>query len=518
MRRKRKHPQHQGMSPFAAGLIAIVLIAVGTLFAFTKFNPFASPYKLTAVFETANNLKPQLAGADRRRGRGQGQEGRGGRRAAGRARVKMEIKDKGLPIHEDAELKIRPRIFLEGNFFVDITPGSPSAPELEDGGEPIPMNQTVGAGAVRRRARRAPDRHPLGPPGLPQGVLEGPRGQGRPGLQRVAAHGESAFQNTAIVNQATLGLEPTRDLQRLLKGQQKTFAALVEDEDALKSLVTNFNIDRRRVRPRGRGAGGARSPRCATCCGSARPRWRRSTRRCPPCARSRSTRCRACAPRGPTLEASLPFIRQARALVGPRELRGAARQLRRQMPNLVHAQREPRCRSSSRRGCCPRAPTTCWCPFAKAPIPNPDEPGNNNQPFYRQAGARLRGPVRREPPLRRQPLLLPHQRRGARPRACARPRRPTAAPSRRRGVPTCPARPRSRRTSTRPAARCSPPTAARPPHGRRDLRQAAEVRRARSSSRPRAPRRKYDKTTGKKKQAAVRQGAQEALEAGGEGQ
>ena len=35
----------------------------------------------------------------------------------------MEIKDDGLPIHTDATLKIRPRILLEGNFFVDIVAG-----------------------------------------------------------------------------------------------------------------------------------------------------------------------------------------------------------------------------------------------------------------------------------------------------------------------------------------------------------------------------------------------------------
>jgi hypothetical protein len=39
--------------------------------------------------------------------------------------VEMEIKEKGLPIHKDARLKIRSRIFLEGNFFVDMSPGSP---------------------------------------------------------------------------------------------------------------------------------------------------------------------------------------------------------------------------------------------------------------------------------------------------------------------------------------------------------------------------------------------------------
>ena len=56
----------------------------------------------------------------------------------GAAMVTMEMKDAGLPIKEDAELKIRPRIFLEGNFFVDLEPGSPR----------------------RRRARRRRDRSP----------------------------------------------------------------------------------------------------------------------------------------------------------------------------------------------------------------------------------------------------------------------------------------------------------------------------------------------------------------------
>ncbi len=60
----------------------------------------------------------------------------------GAAQVSMELKDEGLPLHEDAELKIRPRIFLEGNFFVDVQPGSPSAPVLDDGAS-IPVNQTA---------------------------------------------------------------------------------------------------------------------------------------------------------------------------------------------------------------------------------------------------------------------------------------------------------------------------------------------------------------------------------------
>ena len=53
----------------------------------------------------------------------------------------MEIADQGLPLH-DATAKIRPRIFLEGNFFVDLKPGTPGSPELDDGGT-IEVTQTA---------------------------------------------------------------------------------------------------------------------------------------------------------------------------------------------------------------------------------------------------------------------------------------------------------------------------------------------------------------------------------------
>src|SRR4030095_455072 len=47
--------------------------------------------------------------------------------------VTMDIKDSALPIRQDATLQLRPRLFLEGNLFVALHPGSPSAPELDSG-------------------------------------------------------------------------------------------------------------------------------------------------------------------------------------------------------------------------------------------------------------------------------------------------------------------------------------------------------------------------------------------------
>ena len=55
--------------------------------------------------------------------------------------VSFTVGDAGRPIHTDAFAAIRPRIFLEGNFFIELDPGSPSAPDM-DGGATIPISRT----------------------------------------------------------------------------------------------------------------------------------------------------------------------------------------------------------------------------------------------------------------------------------------------------------------------------------------------------------------------------------------
>jgi ABC-type transporter Mla subunit MlaD len=54
----------------------------------------------------------------------------------------MTIEDEGRPVREDVTLALRPRLFLEGNLFVDMQPGSPGEPELESGSV-VPLEQTA---------------------------------------------------------------------------------------------------------------------------------------------------------------------------------------------------------------------------------------------------------------------------------------------------------------------------------------------------------------------------------------
>ncbi|MGH2927722.1 MAG: MlaD family protein, partial [Solirubrobacteraceae bacterium] len=155
--RKRR----SGPSTFVAGLAGIVAVCLFSYFAYTKFaNPFASPYTIHATFSNANGLKPdslvRIAGVDVGKVTSIAQEpgcgtSAGGERACQAADVTMTIDDQGLPIHDDATFAIRPRIFLEGNFFVDVSPGSPSVPTassghtfpIQQGVEPVQFDQVL---------------------------------------------------------------------------------------------------------------------------------------------------------------------------------------------------------------------------------------------------------------------------------------------------------------------------------------------------------------------------------------
>src|SRR5690242_20268332 len=123
---KTKRRDQRGMSKFAAGAIALVVIAIITWLGFTKNIPFTHGYEVNAVFQTSGQIKKaspvRIAGV--LVGKVQSIERY---KDSNLASVKLEITKNGLPLHTDATAQIRPRIFLEGNFFVDLKPGSPSA-------------------------------------------------------------------------------------------------------------------------------------------------------------------------------------------------------------------------------------------------------------------------------------------------------------------------------------------------------------------------------------------------------
>jgi phospholipid/cholesterol/gamma-HCH transport system substrate-binding protein len=363
-----------GMSPFRAGILALVVVGLFTYFGFTKANPFANPYEFKAAFNDVNNLKPKspvrIAGVEV--GKVKKVEPMSESEGDGAAMVTMELEEKALPIKEDAELKIRPRIFLEGNFFVDVEPGSPSAEELDKDGT-IPVTQTaapVQLGDVLT-ALQSDTRSDLQTflREYSKGLDEG----GAEGFNQAIEYWEPAYRNSSLANDATLGQDPDRDLQRVLKGQQKTFAALVRDERALKDLVTNFNVMAGAF-AREDAALAASIPAlrdtlkigqpALTSLDAALPSLRAFARDALPGVRSSDE----------TLEASLPFITQARLLMSEDELRGTARVLRQTIPDVVAFNRTsvPFLRENRALSACTN---NVLVPFMDLEIPNP-ESGN----------------------------------------------------------------------------------------------------------------------------------------------
>jgi phospholipid/cholesterol/gamma-HCH transport system substrate-binding protein len=245
------------ISAFQAGLIALVVILIGTFLAFTKDIPFTKPFELKATFQNSppiqKNQAVRIAGVDV--GRVSKIEPVGGDSPA--VVVTMKLKDEALPIHEDATVKVRPRIFFEGNNFFDIHPGSPSSPELGDGdtipasqtSAPVQLDQVLGSlqTDTRKNLRKllagyggALNNKPQ--PGEDDDQVEEVKGKtAGQALNETLDYAPQALRGAAVVNQALLGAD-LHDLSKLVAGQQKVFAALDTHEGSLKDLITNFNI------------------------------------------------------------------------------------------------------------------------------------------------------------------------------------------------------------------------------------------------------------------------------------
>jgi phospholipid/cholesterol/gamma-HCH transport system substrate-binding protein len=378
--RKPKGRHNPGMTPAKAGIIALVLIAVLTFWGFTRLNPFKSTFELKGTFQSANNLQPKspvrIAGVNvgqvtdvQPLGSGKG------------ATVTMEIQSDGLPIHQDAEMKIRPRIFLEGNFFVDILPGSPSSPALKSGAT-VPINQTstpvqLGDLLTSLQSDTRSDLRTL----IEEYAQKGLGNGGAQAYNRALATAPEAFRTSSIANDATLGLQP-HDLSHLLRGQQRLFAALSTNPATLQDLVTNLRITTGAF-ARQDVALQATIPALRDVLKVGTPALVSLDRALPPLRAFAHDALPGTRSSGPAIDASLPFIHQARLLVRPQELRGLVADLRPTIPALARLNRStiPFLNEGRALSACQN---NVLLPFAKTPIPDPDFPQNSGQPFYKQ--------------------------------------------------------------------------------------------------------------------------------------
>src|SRR4051794_19543424 len=237
--------QNRRFSNFQIGLIAIVLTFIAFYLAFTKTIPFASHgYQLKAVVQDAENIRAKspvrISGVQVGEvsdvqhvtdSNGDGQDA---------AVVTMDLKDTALPVRQDATLQLRPRLFLEGNLFVDLHPGSPSGAEL-DSGSVIPESQTSNSVQFDQvlTSLQAPVRQDL------QIFLKEFGGAldkygGAKGFQESFRTSPAAFQYSSQVNEALLGTQPG-DLAGFVSNLDVVARELNANSSDLQGLITNFN-------------------------------------------------------------------------------------------------------------------------------------------------------------------------------------------------------------------------------------------------------------------------------------
>ncbi len=343
MRRLRRRG---GISAFAAGLIGIVVLVLITYLVFTKFaNPFSTRYTVHATFSSANGLRTdslvRIAGVNVGKvtsisvapgcklGRPAGSQ-------CAAANVTIELDKRGLPLHTDATFAIRPRTFLEGNFFVDVSPGTPSAPTapnghtfpIQQGVVPVQLDQVL-------TSLQADTRRNLQ-------ILLGQYGravkQGGPSYNASIPYWLPAYKYSSIVARNALGIKP-HDLSSWVAAQGKVAAALDSNPGNLKSLITDFNTTanafaRQNVALE---SAVAELPRTLA---TGTPALNAVNAALPPVTALARALIPGVESAGPAIDASLPFITQLRLLVAPSELGGLASDLAVTVPSLARLTRE----------------------------------------------------------------------------------------------------------------------------------------------------------------------------------
>ena len=240
------------------GVAVAIVCTIGFYAAFFKGNlPLQGGWEVKAVFSTSQGLRETaqvrtagvtigkvtdvalLAPDEQAAYAAKGPDAGDPDAMAPLAVATMEIDPEGLPLREDATFELRPRLFLEGNLFVDLKPGSPGADEVEEGYVYGP-GQTSSSVQLDRILTTLQS----GVRGELQRTLAGFGDAltvhgGGDGLRRFYTTSPGAFRYTSVLNQALLGTEQD-DLRRLVSNFGVVSRAFARNETALQQLVVNL--------------------------------------------------------------------------------------------------------------------------------------------------------------------------------------------------------------------------------------------------------------------------------------
>ncbi len=242
-RRKRRRG---GIHPLAVAIGAILVTVAITYYAFTHTIPFESHFTLSALVSNSVNVRSgspvRIAGIDV--GAVTGVDAGPGQTS----KITFTLNDNGLPVHRDATLRIRDRLFLEGGYYLELNPGTPSAPLAKSGFE-IALSQTsspVQFYKVLSTFNLATRQNLQNLLNTMNEAFSAPPGQplsesGAAGFKQAVPQLTPTLKDIAWVSRALRGTRPG-DIHTLLTSASGVTSTLAGVSPQLVDLVHNLNV------------------------------------------------------------------------------------------------------------------------------------------------------------------------------------------------------------------------------------------------------------------------------------
>ncbi len=241
----RRRAHRRRLHPLAITALMLFALFAITYYAFNQGLPFVHKFTVNAVVQNSVNVRSgdpvRIAGIDVGEVSAVAPDG-------DTSKITFTLNSNGLPLHRNATVRIRDRLFLEGSYYLELDPGTPSAPALHDGGlipesqttSPVQFFQVLSTFDVAARASLKTTVGALARGfGSPGGKPLSSSGAG--GLRSTASQLRPALTDVSRVTRALRGTQPG-DVARLLTSAAAVTGTLGGSSAQLGRLVSGLDV------------------------------------------------------------------------------------------------------------------------------------------------------------------------------------------------------------------------------------------------------------------------------------
>jgi phospholipid/cholesterol/gamma-HCH transport system substrate-binding protein len=244
-RKRKRRGRRRGVHPLIAAFLVIFGAVFVTFYAFNGGLPFVQHFTLYALTDNSVNVRSEspvrIAGIDV--GVVQGTSPGPGNTT----RIAFTMDGNGLPVHTDATITIRDRLFLEGSYYLALDPGSPSAPTVNSGftipesnvSSPVQFFKLLSTfdAPTRQSLDNILNNFNVGFSPNP-GQRESDSGAG--GLKAAIPQLTPVFKDTAYISQALTGTH-ANDVERFLSSASDVTTTLAQSSSQLADFVSGLD-------------------------------------------------------------------------------------------------------------------------------------------------------------------------------------------------------------------------------------------------------------------------------------